>query len=760
MKFNLWIGFALLGLALAVGCTLSAAPQETQTPADSTPGGLPDPQTTVVSVPDVEAAARAYLDAWADGDYLAMFNMLTTLSQDAISFEAFEARYRHVATEANVYQVEYEITSKLTNPSTSQVGYRVTLHSAIVGPITGETIMDLNLQDGAWRVVWGDHLILTDLVGGNTLSMERFTPNRGIIYDHDGLPIAYQTDAIALSVIPSQVELIAEEDEERVDGLIRQLATLTGLSPTYLSSLIFDEDYTGYLLPIAEVPLADWNARADFITPYGDMLSWQQYNTRLYYRGGAAPQAVGFVGPIGAEEVDDYVPRGYQVDDLVGRMGIESWGEEYLSGQRGGALYVISPEGNIVRNLAQSEAQPAYSIYTTLDRNLQLQAQQAIKDFTGAIVVLERDTGRVLAMVSSPGFNANDSDFYNNPNSQWSALVSDPRLPFINRATQGLYPPGSIFKIITLSAALESGLYPEDYTFFCGQVWDVLGFPLYDWTFEKELPASGTLDLLQGLMRSCNPLFYDIGLSLYNSENPTAVADLARQFGLANPTGIDIIDEVAGQVNDPAPDDSGATASFHAVQQAIGQSTTQITPLQAAVYVAAVGNGGTLYQPQLIERVEDFNGGVVQEFSPVVSGQLPISDETLQKVQTAMRMVVADPRGTAYRTFLGFQFDLAGKTGTAQDPPDDPHAWFIGYTFDGREDKPDIAVAVLVENIGDGSEFAAPIFRRVAETYFYGQPTARQYPWESQFGVLDPTYFLTEEELEQLEAQEGAEEQP
>jgi penicillin-binding protein 2 len=461
----------------------------------------------------------------------------------------------------------------------------------------------------------------------------------------------------------------------------------------------------------------------------------------------------GWVGPIPGEEAEIWIERGYPVDANVGRSGIESWGEELLSRKRGGDLYLVNEDRTeIITLLSSGEPQASNSIYLTLDKDLQLQAQLAIKDFVGAVVALERNTGRVLAMASSPGFNPNAANPFNFHNeAQWGGFFADLNTPFINRATQGQYPPGSIFKLITMSAALESGLYTPQSELFCAHEWNGLpGVTLYDWTFEKELPASGQLNLLQGLMRSCNPFFYDIGLSLYSNDFPTEVADMARAFGVGSPTGIIGLPEESGQIENPDDAASGETAAA-AVQQAIGQHTTTLTPLQAAAYVAAVGNGGTLYQPYVIDRVEDTNGEIIQAFSPEENGTLPISQATLQALRTGMRLVVDDPRGTAFRQLSGFQIPTWGKTGTASAAFGDPHAWFIGYTNAGRPNQPDIAIAVLVENIGDGSEFAAPIWRRVAEGYFYGQPQAI-YPWESQLYVFDPSYF---EETPEGEEGEG-----
>jgi penicillin-binding protein 2 len=297
-------------------------------------------------------------------------------------------------------------------------------------------------------------------------------------------------------------------------------------------------------------------------------------------------------------------------------------------------------------------------------------------------------------------------------------------------------------------------LYEPESTLDCTQQWfGLANIVLDNWTVEKELPADGTLNYLQGLMRSCNPWYYQIGLDLYNANLPNAITEMAQGFGLGTPTGIQELPEVSGTVVAPDTAD-GDTGRQAAVQQAFGQGTTTITPLQAAVYAAAIGNGGTLYVPQLTDRVVDSNGTELLNFEPQVKGTLPVSADTLLNLQNAMRMVVSDPRGTAYRRFTGFGIPTYGKTGTATSGEGLlPHAWFIGYTDAGQPNRPDIAIAVLVENIGDGSEFAAPIFRRVASYYFLGSP-GPLYPWESDFGVIDPIYF---DETLQAEATATAE---
>jgi penicillin-binding protein 2 len=209
----------------------------------------------------------------------------------------------------------------------------------------------------------------------------------------------------------------------------------------------------------------------------------------------------------------------------------------------------------------------------------------------------------------------------------------------------------------------------------------------------------------------------------------TAISDMARGFGLGKPAGIEI-GETDGEIPDPI-------SRVDAINLAIGQGGTLVTPLQVADFIAAVGNGGTLYRPAVIEKIVPVDGGEpVYTFTPTVIGTLPISEENLQIIQDAMFRVVNDKRGTAYYALPNVKgFKVYGKTGTAESGSGESHAWFAGYTDVGIEGKPDIAVAVFVENGGEGSEVAAPIFQRVLEAYFLGRVETR-YPWEARIGVL------------------------
>ena len=236
-------------------------------------------------------------------------------------------------------------------------------------------------------------------------------------------------------------------------------------------------------------------------------------------------------------------------------------------------------------------------------------------------------------------------------------------------------------------------------------------------------------------MRSCNPFFWDIGYTLFQNNRKDDIARMARAFGLGQPTGIEQVEEESGQIIDPP-------TVIDVVNQAIGQGEVQVTPLQVARFMAALGNGGTLYRPQLVEKIQNIEGEPTVLFEPEAQGTLMVTPERLQVIQDAMIAVVSDERGTANFRLRGLQIPVAGKTGTAESGSGEPHAWFAGYTLASESTGlPDIAIAVVLENAGEGSDYAAPVFKRIVETYYFGRPQTL-YWFESNFGVTEtPTPF-------------------
>lgn len=686
--------------------------------ATSTP--LPTAQVRITPAPDAQAAVTKYLEAMQKDDYTGMYDMLTRSSRDAITLEDFSKRYKNALNEMSVASLEFSILSSLLSPTNAQVAYRITYHTTLVGDIQRDIPMNLVNEESVWKVQWEDGLILPELIGGNQLAMEYSVPARGDIYNKDGQPVVSQADVFAIGIQTEEI------DPNNRSGMTAAIGRLCGYDPKFIEDQI-DLNGPGWYLPMCEATREE----AQGIITMGGGVVATEYKSRYYFGTGIAPQSVGYTLSISPEQYDAYRRLGYNGTERIGQTGVERWAEDYLAGQHGGILRVVGPTGQIISTLGQqSEPKPADSVYLTLDGNMQKYAQQAIEYFRGAIVVMEVDTGRILAIASGPDFDPNFFDPANPNNSS----VNDFNEPLLNRATQGQYPLGSVFKIITFAAALESGLYLKETPYDCQydftELEDVV---LHDWTWQHCQDAiaageacndstekpSGLLTLQEGLMRSCNPYFWHIGLDLFrNWDRGGDIAKMARAFGLGSRTGIEQVEEATGQILEPA-------GEIDAVNQAIGQGDVQVTPLQVARFIAAIANGGTLYRPQIVEKIQPIDGDPVLVFKPEAQGTLLLRTDNLTTLQEALFMVTNNPRGTARFNLRGFieQFNVAGKTGTAESGNGKSHAWFAGYTMnEANTGLPDIAIVAIVENIGEGSEYAVPIFRAMAETYYYGSP--------------------------------------
>ena len=685
---------------------------------------------------NAQTAAMKYMDAWQKEDYPLMYDLITRVSRDAITLEDFEAKYRDAAQNLGFEKLEGTVLSVMPKEVTAQVSARVIFKTAVYGDFKRDYVLNITREDNDWRIQWEDGLVLPELRGGNRLTSEYKGSGRGDIYDRNGAPIAAQVDAVAIGLKPA--ELLKPQEGNLLVGLTK----LTGrTSESILSQL--DQNRDAEYIPISEVTAQAAQQMNDELSLLRGLVM-TPFRGRFYFKEGIAPQTVGYLLKISPEQLEEYRRKGYSGDEKVGAAGLEALAESQLSGKRGGSVYVLDPKGNILTRLANSDSKPARYMYTSLDNDLQLQAQQSIQGIKGAVVVMERDSGRILAMVSSPGFDSNMFEASNfNSSLQLNAALADSDRRLLNRASQGSYPLGSIFKIVTMAAALESGFYKPTTIYDCGYRFTELpGLVLYDWTYQYKRSPSGKIDLVDGLVRSCNPYFWHIGLDLFKQGHTLDVVNYARGFGLGQPTGIREIEENPGQLEDPQNDGD-------AVQMAIGQGSMLVTPLQAAVMISAVGNGGSLFRPMLVSKFTSPDGVTTESTNPEVVGKLPIKPETLKVIQKAMRLVVTDEKGTAMVALAGIQVPIFGKTGTAENPTGDAHSWFGGYTDAAEKSKKqDITVVVLAENSGEGSLVAAPIFRRIVEIYYNGRPS-KLFSWESSMYVskqLVPTAVPTPQE--------------
>jgi len=691
-----------------------------------------------------DGTAIAFLDAWQKGDYAGMYSLITPTSQTEHTLQDFTNTYTSAETAMTMQSLTVAPQAVLNSIDTSaQFSYKVTYNTLVLGPIERDLTMPLRLVDGQWRVVWSPGLILDELQGGNTLSLQAQSPARANIYDRNGLAfVTANADTVTIVAVPGQIS--ASSEGSMLDLLSKVLR---------LPRETIRNNYAG-LPPDQKVALGDTDAE----TVQANLAKLQSYpglsfepKTSRRYFNSLAPHVMGYTGYIPQDQVDQYKSEGYPADAIVGISGLEKWGEKYLAGTRGGTLSVLTPDNQPFATIASRDPQPAQSLYTTLDRNFQAEVQDTLtqayqagsKTWTptaggAAIVVLNVNNGDVLAMASYPDFDPNVLNPENhNPNGgpdAIKALLDSPLKPFLNRATQGQYPAGSIFKIVTLAAAYESNIETPSSPYHCIGYWDGLGPDnrRYDW----KQTGHGDITYAQALTASCDPAFYNAGL-LLGQKDPDIVPNFALQFGFGQVLQNEI-EEDQGLI--PNKDWMKTTRGQDwklgdSVNIAIGQGDVLVTPLQVAVMMAAVANGGTVYRPRFVDHIGLIGEPPSATFPPTAIGKVKVSDANLKSIQDSLRAVASDPNlGTAQYRLGDMQTPVAGKTGTAQvsGATAPPIAWFAGYA---PADKPEIAVVVMVENGGEGSVVAAPIFRRVVEQYYNQHVT----DWPSDW--FDPNQF-------------------
>jgi len=718
---------ALRSIVLALVLLLAACqspPTAVSVPPTSTP--LPTPTATPVP-PSPDAAVAAFLDAWEMGDYAAMYARLSPASRAAIDAESFSQRYRNAMATATVLTVTTRLQSSLRDGDQAYVAFELMLDTALVGTLITDTVASLSLHEEQWWVDWDEGLIWPQLAGGHYFRMEYSIPARANIYDHAGLGLATEGTIVTIGVIPGQIE-----DE---NALLAALALVTGLDPDEIRGR-YVASPADWKVPIADIP-------AELSVDHNDLLGSipgiyrEEKEGRTYPLGGVAPHVVGWVAPVPAEQLEVYRARGYRGDEWVGVSGLEAWGEEILAGRHGGTLNVVNAAGEKVATVAERPALPSRTIYTTLIRDFQEQVKRILGDRKGAIVVLDVHTGAVRALASGPGF---DPNVFIGPAGAVgrSQILADPRRPLFNRATQGTYPSASVFKIISMAAAMEAaGMEPEQTFFYCPGYWEGLG-PEYRKACWKE-DGHGNISLKDGLTASCDVVFYAVGQTL-DEVGKDILPRFGRGFGFGEPTGLEGVFEESGLMPDPDWKTNVVGETWwvgDTVNLAIGQGYLLVTPLQVARMMAAVANGGTLYRPYVVERIGPA-GDVEPEqvTNPQPVGTLPVSAAHLAAIQEALLGVTTNPIGTAPHRFTGLSIPVAGKTGTAEvgGPDTVPHSWFAAYA---PADSPEIAIAVIVENAGEGSSVAAPLARQVVEAY-YGLPLS-PLPPQAEEGYVPPT---------------------
>lgn len=717
----------LLVLVLA-GCgttsaTEGAQPLPTRMALAATPDCMPQASA--------ERPAFEFLDAWQARNYEVMYSLTSTASQQATPFGVFKDLYESSHDEMTLESLTYHPNAMQPDPNNNSItvlDYNVTFETTVVGTFTDANRL-LHLvfepESCAWRVAWTAGNIFAEMENGGLLRLTPSVPRRASIYDRDGVVLADQEGRmVTVSIVPGQVADLPACLNTLAAALERPLDQVQDRVTA------FRQDWLGEVGIMEPSMYLAWESMLvrDCDAEFGSI------PTRQYPSGDLAPHILGAVGYLSEEELAATDAPGFTIDSILGRSGIEASADPYLRGQPGGLLEVALPSGQRLRLIAESRPQPSRSVYLTLDAALQRETLDIFQRWHepyastsdgGAVVVMDVNTGAVLAMVSYPTYDANLFAPFPQMGrgTAAEAIAALPDDIQLNRATQAAYPAGSTMKIITSIAAADSGVYALDQRYTCSGVWEREGLVQFDW-----LPGGhGTINLAGAVTRSCNPYYYEAGWAM-NQQDPALLPSYAKQLGLGDFTGMTDLAESPGFIGDPiwARQTFGAWRTIDAVTMAIGQGFVEVTPLQMARVYAAVANGGTLYRPQVVESVRLLNE-VSYTMEPDAMRDFDVDAAVLDVVREGMCNVTTTQAGTATFQFNAPQFDtlqeiigVCGKTGTATDQtpdPGPPHAWFIGYA---PRENPEIVVAAIVENSDDGSAVAAPIVRDVMQYYFFG----------------------------------------
>ena len=549
----------------------------------------------------------------------------------------------------------------------------------------------------------------------NRLRLVPVTASRGAILDRNGKVLVNNTPSFSVAVVP--------QDVKDRNALINSLASLLNSDPAELQARWEKGKGRGKYFPII---IASGITR--------DHVEYLEENRlrlpgidiamkpiRQYPNGLLAAHLLGHLGEISEQEMEKEKYSQYRPGDYVGKNGIERSFEEILHGEDGGRQIEVDARGRYLRTITERPPVIGNSVMLTIDQDIQAAAEKAFGEKAGAAVAINVNTGEVLAFASTPSFDPAQFAGRMSPE-QWKEYLEDKRLPLQNKALKGQYPPGSTYKIITALAGLEEGLIDEHTSVTCNGSYRLGNRTFRCW----ERKGHGTVNLKKALQMSCDVYFYQLGERL----GVDKIAEYARKFGLGKPLGIEMENEKAGLIPDAAWKLERYGQKWYrgeTLPVAIGQGYTLMTPIQLASMIASVANGGTIYRPHLVKKIMDRDGKTLKEFKPGVIGKVSLQERNLQAVREGLLAVVNEPRGTGGAARLS-QVAVAGKTGTSQvvklrDTKGGipyqfrDHALFVAYA---PHDRPEIAVAVVVEHGEHGGSAAAPIASAVLRAYFEG----------------------------------------
>lgn len=542
------------------------------------------------------------------------------------------------------------------------------------------------------------------LADGNRIRIVPSMAPRGTFYDRNGELLVTNRPGFSVSLLPLTAP-ISDDVIDRLSDLLKvptdeiktKIAGHSGFNPIRIKT-----DVTPDIVSIIEEQKSQYPGVVIEVTPIRDYILKQE-----------GAHTFGYVSEINDTELEKMKDEGYKSGDIIGKFGLEKVYDKALRGENGGQQVEVDVSGKPVQILGRKEPVPGDDLELTIDINLQQAAEKAVDEqltqigaHAAAAVVMNPQTGEILAMVSRPAFDPN-LFAHGISSKDWNQLNNNPYHPMDNKTITGEYPPGSTFKIVTGTAALTEGVVtPDEQIFDSGHHWIIP-------KGNADGEALGWLNFRTALAHSDNVYFYEMG----NRLGIDRLEKYARMFGLGAKTGIDLPYEATGLVANRRYKeknfDDGEWYLSETFDAAIGQGFNLVTPLQAAMVMGEIAADGKRYKPHVVNRIIAPDGSVVKDFQPELLSQLDVPEEDIKLVQDGLHDVTK--YGTAASSFRGFTVDIAGKTGTAENSQGRDHGWFVAY---GPFDNPNIVVAVIVENGGYGSQSAVPIGRKILEAAF------------------------------------------
>ena len=541
----------------------------------------------------------------------------------------------------------------------------------------------------------------------NRIRIKKVVAPRGVIFDKAGRIMADTRPSFNMYVTPEDIK----DFNQTVDGLAKlinidreEIIDKMKISSSFPPS---------FPVKIKSDISMDEVAKVEAHRIYLPGVTIQIEPKRNYPYGKMIAHMLGYVSEISDEELKNKELKSYSPGDNIGRYGLERAYETFLRGKDGEKRVEVDAMGREVRTLEIIEPIPGNNLYLNVNLDIQLAVEKAFENKKGGCIAVETKTGAVLALVSRPSFDPNK--FASGITKEdWKAITTDKLHPLQNRVTQGRYPPGSTFKIVSALKVLEEGIINERTSFSCRG-----GFPFGNRVFKCwKKGGHGSVSVHRGIVESCDVFFYNVGLKL----GVDRIHEMSEAIGLGKITGIDLPGEKNGLVPSTAwkqktygqPWYEGETVSV-----SIGQGAVWLSPIQLVQLSTFVANEGVTFKPQIVNRIVSTEGKTIKTFEPVMNANAKLKKEVFKIVKEGMRGVVNEQSGTAHGSHLQ-NISMGGKTGTAQSVGEKgknlgDHAWFIAFA---PVDDPAVSISVLVEYGGHGSSAAAPVAKLIAETLF------------------------------------------